>query len=72
MVVLPVAIAGALDTRALCCSTFVIIGAIVVAIAINVPMLLLAIGHHVKQSCASPGKYNACPCVQESYREASF
>ncbi len=35
--------AGALDTRALCCSLFVIIGAIAITIAVNVPMLLLAI-----------------------------
>jgi hypothetical protein len=43
MAVLLVAIAGALDTRALCCLAFVIVGMIAIAIAVNVLMLLLAI-----------------------------
>ncbi len=43
MVVLPVAIAGALDTRALCRSAFVVVGAITILVAVNVPTLLLAI-----------------------------
>jgi hypothetical protein len=43
MVVLPVTIAKALDTRVLCRSKFVVVGAIAVAITANVPTLLLAI-----------------------------
>ncbi len=43
MVVLPVAIAGALNTRVLCRLMFVIVGAIVVTIMVDVPTLLLVI-----------------------------
>ncbi len=43
MVVLPVAIAGALNTRTLCRSMFIIVGAIMIVMAIDVPMSLLAI-----------------------------
>ncbi len=43
MAVLPVAIAGALNTRALCRLAFVVVGAIEIGIAFNVPMLLLVI-----------------------------
>ncbi len=43
MVILPVAIAGALNTRALRHTAFIFIGAIVIAIAIDVPTSLLAI-----------------------------
>ncbi len=43
MVVIPVAIAGALDTRVLCRLTFIIVGAIAIAIVVNVLTLLLAI-----------------------------
>jgi hypothetical protein len=45
MVILPVAMAGALDTRALCHSAFVVVGVILIALAIAVdkPTLLLAI-----------------------------
>jgi hypothetical protein len=42
-VVPPVAIAGSLNTRALCHLTFVIVSAIAVAIAVDVPTLLLEI-----------------------------
>jgi hypothetical protein len=38
-----VAIAGALDTKAFHRSMFVVVGAIVIAIAVNVPKLLLTI-----------------------------
>jgi hypothetical protein len=43
MVVLPATIAGALDTRVLRRLTFIVVGAITVTIAVDVPMLLLAI-----------------------------
>ena len=43
MVVLLVAIAGALDTRVLCRSAFAIVCAIAITIAVDVPMLLLVI-----------------------------
>jgi hypothetical protein len=36
-------IAGALDMRVLCRLTFVIVGAIAITIAVDVPMLLLTI-----------------------------
>jgi hypothetical protein len=41
MAILPVAMVGALDTRALCRSMFVVVGAIAIPIAVNVPTLLL-------------------------------
>jgi hypothetical protein len=43
MVILPVVMAGVLDTRALCCLAFVVVGAIAIAIKVNVLMLLLVI-----------------------------
>jgi hypothetical protein len=43
MVILPVMIAGALDMRALGRLAFVLLGAITIAITIDVPTLLLAI-----------------------------
>jgi hypothetical protein len=42
-VVLPVAIAGVLNTRALCRLAFVVVGMIAIAIAVDVPTLLLGI-----------------------------
>ncbi len=42
-VVFPVAIARALDTRKLCRLMFVIVGAIAITIAVDVPTLLLTI-----------------------------
>ncbi len=42
-VILPVAVARALDTRALCLSAFAVVGAITIAIAVDVTALLLAI-----------------------------
>jgi hypothetical protein len=43
MVVLPVAIARALDANVLCRSTFIVLGAIAITIAVEVPTSLLAI-----------------------------
>ncbi len=40
-VILPVAIAGALDTKVLCYLTFFIVGAIAIMFAIDVPALLI-------------------------------
>jgi hypothetical protein len=51
-VILPVAMARALDTKALHRLVFVVVGAIAIAITVNVPTLLLAIAVRVMSDVA--------------------
>ncbi len=59
MVIHPVAVSGALDTRALCRLAFVVSGAIVITIAVDVSMLLLAI---VERAASDVTRGNLAPC----------
>ncbi len=71
-VVLPVTIAGVLDTRALHRLPFVAVGTIEYTNIAHCGFRKGGVGHRMKQAPALLGRYNACPCARKSSREAHF